>query len=80
MIDKEIDEKNRRFISETVEKNYPAWMDALKDNVSNIAKSYKTVLNAESGKVLKYILILALVCDALVIVLGITANIGIWLK
>lgn len=79
MIDKEIDEKNRRFISETVEKDYPEWIKALRDNISNIAKDYKTVLSDESRRVLRYSLILALVCDALAIVLGIIANIGIWL-
>lgn len=79
MIDKEIDEKNRRFISETVEKDYPAWIRALKDNISNIAQDYKTVLSDESRRVLRYSLILVLAANGLLIILAITANIGIWL-
>lgn len=80
MIDKEIDEKNRQFISETVEKDYPEWIKALRDNISNIAQDYKTVLSDESRRVLRYSLILALAANGLLIILGITANIGIWLK
>ncbi len=67
---KEIDEKNRRFIAEKVKKNYQGWLESTSisynDKIISLIGEVKHTLNNGMWVIAKYILILS-----------ITANLGI---
>ena len=72
MIDKEIDEKNQRFIAEKVKKNYQDWLRSTSvsynSTIINSIEQIKHTLNkGKLGLMIKYILFLSII-----------ANLGIW--